>query len=63
MACCEYDCLECGWLEFGNRPSGGSCPKCGGRMRVTFDEADDHRGDDRYDYEAADDERRCAQGE
>jgi threonine synthase len=60
MACCEYDCLECGWLEFGNRPSGGNCPKCGGRMRVTFDEADDYRREAR---EAAEDERRSAQGE
>jgi predicted nucleic acid-binding Zn-ribbon protein len=44
MACMEHECLDCGHVEFNNKPGCGSCAKCGSQnVTSTFDEpAEDH---------------------
>ena len=40
MSCCDYECKQCGWVEFSNfEPD--KCPKCGGQLwtLVGWDEA------------------------
>lgn len=44
MGCITRECLDCGHID-GLLPVGGvkyRCPKCGGKMKVDFDEEMDH---------------------
>ena len=40
MACCDWACKTCGWIEISNEMPDKSCEKCGGQtwQVVGFDE-------------------------
>lgn len=41
MACVEHECTRCTWATMNNIARVSFCPRCGGDVRSTFDEADD----------------------
>lgn len=51
MACLEYACTKCNWLDFGNRAV-NTCPKCGAKVRTYFDEMPERDEDTEYDGES-----------
>jgi rubredoxin len=44
MACCDYECRTCGWIEVSNNQP-DKCEKCGGQAwdLVGFDEDKEDR--------------------
>ena len=50
MACMEHYCHNCNWVHFDNTSGPVDCPICGGDLIHSWDEANDHYGDEDCDF-------------